>query len=102
MRGLWFIRGNLVRDLASLNKMELLPWDLWGIIDEQEENITEKDRQFLDQTAAFILADPIPFPELCSIYEEDVRLRVPPVIRTYLETGIQTVNLLEKEAFHAT
>jgi hypothetical protein len=28
MRGLWFIAGNLVRDLAALNKSELLPWDV--------------------------------------------------------------------------
>jgi hypothetical protein len=27
MHGLGFVRGNLVRDVASLNKMELLPWD---------------------------------------------------------------------------
>jgi hypothetical protein len=27
MNGLWFIAGNLVRDLAALNKMEMLPWD---------------------------------------------------------------------------
>ncbi len=32
MHGLGFVRGNLVRDVASLNKMELLPWDCWGVI----------------------------------------------------------------------
>ncbi len=32
MHGLGFVRGNLVRDVASLNKMELLPWDCWGAI----------------------------------------------------------------------
>src|SRR6185295_1923856 len=32
MHGLGFVRGNLVRDIASLNKMELLPWDCWGVI----------------------------------------------------------------------
>jgi len=26
-RGYWYIAGELVRDMASLNKMEMLPWD---------------------------------------------------------------------------
>src|SRR5579863_10087351 len=30
MAGLWFICSNVVRDLAALNKIELLPWDVWG------------------------------------------------------------------------
>jgi hypothetical protein len=30
MRGLWFVAGNLVRDIAALNNMEMLPWDVWG------------------------------------------------------------------------
>jgi len=32
MWGAWFIRGNLVRDIASLNKVEMLPWDVWGVL----------------------------------------------------------------------
>lgn len=28
--GIGEIRGNLVRDLATLNKVEMLPWDEWG------------------------------------------------------------------------
>jgi len=35
--GLWFVQANVVRDLASLNKMELLPWDVWGPMTFQEE-----------------------------------------------------------------
>ena len=30
MRGLWFVAGNLLRDLAALNDREMLPWDVWG------------------------------------------------------------------------
>ncbi|MGW2379490.1 transglutaminase-like domain-containing protein [Streptomyces sp. NPDC001658] len=30
LKGLWFVRGNVVRDLAALNGVELLPWDGWG------------------------------------------------------------------------
>ena len=28
--GIGEIRGNLIRDLAALNKVETLPWDEWG------------------------------------------------------------------------
>jgi hypothetical protein len=33
MRGWWFIAGNVVRDLAALQRVELLPWDVWGLMD---------------------------------------------------------------------
>ena len=32
MHGLWFVAGNLVRDIASLAGMEMLPWDSWGLM----------------------------------------------------------------------
>ena len=35
--GLWFVQANVVRELAALNKMELLPWDVWGAMTFQEE-----------------------------------------------------------------
>jgi hypothetical protein len=31
-RGLSFVRGHVVQDLAALNKMELLLWDVWGLM----------------------------------------------------------------------
>ena len=39
MYGYWFIAGNLVRDLAALNKVELLPWDDWGAMVGPDEPI---------------------------------------------------------------
>jgi hypothetical protein len=33
MGGWWFIAGNVIRDLAALHKVELLPWDVWGVMD---------------------------------------------------------------------
>ena len=33
LMGLWMVRGNVVRDLAALNKAEVLPWDAWGVGD---------------------------------------------------------------------
>lgn len=46
MRGLWFVWGNLVRDIAALNRMELLlPWDSWGLAEGQDQDPTSDDVQ---------------------------------------------------------
>jgi len=31
IRGAWFVGASILRDLAPLNKRELLPWDYWGL-----------------------------------------------------------------------
>ena len=36
-RGQWFAQNNLVRDFLSLNKIELLPWDSWGLMAGPED-----------------------------------------------------------------
>jgi hypothetical protein len=37
MSGWWFIAGNLVRDLAALNDVVMLPWDVWGAMPQPGE-----------------------------------------------------------------
>jgi hypothetical protein len=48
MHGLWFIAGNLVRDVAALNNREMLPWDVWGAMRRQD---SELDLAFFDRDA---------------------------------------------------
>ena len=43
MRGLWFIAGNVMRDFAALNNVEMLPWDCWGPAPPSDEAL-EPDR----------------------------------------------------------
>jgi hypothetical protein len=93
MHGLWFVRGKVVRDLASLNKMELLPWDCWGLIDKEEKEISEEDRALLDRVATITQAENIRFSETQSLYQNDARLRVPSVIRSRLRAGVQEVEI---------
>src|SRR2546421_3236606 len=53
--GSWFVRANVVRDLAALNKMELLPWDGWGLMsdtDEVDENIERLTDDVVNTTVA--------------------------------------------------
>jgi len=77
MRGMWFIRGNVVRDFLSLNKIELLPWDGWGLIVKEERDLTAEDIALLDRVASLSLAGDKFFNEIRTIYEEDDRLRMP-------------------------
>lgn len=52
------IRGNAVKDLAALNKVETLPWDEWGRMTEAYEGRTGPDYdELLDTLAAACDAD---------------------------------------------
>lgn len=95
MHGMWFIRGNVGRDVASLNKVELLPWDCWGIVDKDEAALTEEDLASLDDVASMTLSGVPEFSKLRAIYESDERWRVPPVIRSYTLDGAQDIELAE-------
>jgi hypothetical protein len=93
MKGLWFVRGNLGRDVASLNKVELLPWDGWGIIDGIDEDPASGDLATLDEMAALTAGDVPDFDWVRTLYETDKRWRVPPVIHTYTAEGRTEVDL---------
>jgi len=69
------IRGNAVKDLAALNKVETLPWDEWGRMTEAYEGRTGLDYdELLDTLAAACDADDPT--TLVSLYQRD-ELRVP-------------------------
>ena len=47
------IRGNAIRDLASLNKVEMLPWDAWGPMEASYKGETGPEfDQLIDEVAA--------------------------------------------------
>lgn len=73
MHGLWFVRGNLVRDFLALNRIEILPWDGgWGFLAEEEP-----DGGMMDQVADLILDVDRGFAELRATYEADGRFHPP-------------------------
>ena len=80
MWGQWFIKGNIARDLAALNKVEMLPWDGWGDLCVGE-NETAGGDDYVDEIAALTLSD-----DLAAIrhrYDTDDGLRVPPRVMSY-------------------
>jgi hypothetical protein len=80
LRGFWFIAGNVVRDFASLNRMEMLPWDVWGLMEMKDDALTDESKVLLDKVAPLTLAGDEAFPAIREIYESEGRLRVPPVV----------------------
>ena len=68
---------NLMRDLAALNSMEMLPWDDWGPMPTPEEEISSAALTLFDSLAALTVEVDESFLDVRQIYEEDARLRVP-------------------------
>lgn len=73
--GAWFIRNNVVRDLAALNKVELLPWDRWGLMDERSPLGGGSVDHLVDEAAALTVAGD--WPAFRRLYEQDDRLHAP-------------------------
>ncbi len=94
LRGLWFIRGNLGRDFASLNKLEMLPWDGWGIMDSLSPTMTDEVAALWDRVARLTL-DNREFDTVRALYESDDRLCVPPVFRTHSGRTPRAVKLAD-------
>jgi hypothetical protein len=41
LSGLWFVAGDVMRDVAALNKMEMLPWDVWDAQPKPDEQLND-------------------------------------------------------------
>ncbi|MQM25918.1 transglutaminase-like domain-containing protein [Glycomyces albidus] len=77
--GDWWIAANLIRDVAALSNMEMLPWDVWGAMPEPEDTIGPDLVELLDRLAA-LTADPEQAAETRGLYEDE-RLQVPATVR---------------------
>ena len=92
MKGLGFVRGNLVRDVSSINRMELLPWDCWGVIlTEALDN--PDDLAALDEVASLSAGDVPDFEMLRSLYESDSRLHMNGSLLSYVDGKMVELNV---------
>ena len=74
--GAFWIAGNLRLDLASLNKVEMLPWDVWGAGWEPGEQPADEVLRLFDEVAALTVDPDHHLPELQQRYQTDDRLRM--------------------------
>ncbi len=78
--GLWFVRGNVVRDFLAFNKVEILPWDGgWGVLAKRDDEATEADWEYplFDRIAELTLGGDVCTAELFTLYEREQALRFP-------------------------
>lgn len=92
LRGLDFVRADFIRDVAALNKLELLPWDCWGLILHPGLD-DPSDLALLDRLAELTRGDVPDFMQVHRLYESDPRLRVGDEIQSYIDGGLQTISL---------
>ena len=69
------IRGNAVKDLAALNKVEMLPWDEWGQMEQAYKGETDAAYDELLDALAAVCAEDDP-EAICALYARD-ELKVP-------------------------
>jgi hypothetical protein len=93
MHGMDFVKGDFLRDVASLNKVELLPWDCWGLIFTDTTTLPPDDLSMLDRLADLTCTDVPNFDLVQQIYESDPRLRVGDVIQSYVNGNMESVKL---------
>jgi hypothetical protein len=80
LRGLWFIAGSLIRDLATLNGCEILPWDVWGAQPAPNAALSDRELDFFDGIAS-LTADPdANFDTLRRRFAEDAGVRLPEIV----------------------
>ncbi len=78
--GYWWIAANLLRDVAALNNMEMLPWDVWGAMPAPGEAIGDEQYALFDRLAGLTRDPDAAFAELTAAYAGDARLRVPATV----------------------
>ena len=78
--GYWWIAANLLRDVAALNNMEMLPWDVWGAMPAPDEAISDEQYALFDRLAGLTRDPDAAFAELRAAYGSDARLRVPATV----------------------
>jgi len=93
--GLWYVKGHLARDIAALNKVEMLCWDYWGIFERRDYDLPDEDLQLLNQSAKLSLSGNEDLGKLRSLYLQDMRLRVPNVVKSWYVEDEETYRLEE-------
>ena len=87
VRGAWFVGASVVRDLAALNRRELLPWDYWGIARDFRPGtaVTAEAAARIDAVAAVIAGAAPDWGALRAIYDTGDDLRVPGSVLSFPE-----------------
>jgi hypothetical protein len=83
--GYWWIAANMMRDAAALENVEVLPWDVWGVMPEPDDTV---DMELFDELAAATI-EPDSTVGARRRLLQDERLRVPSKVRNALRGVIE-------------
>ena len=83
MWGIGFIASNVITDFACINKVELLPWDSWGMMTDPRRLPPKKHMAVLDEVAALSNSDDLDI--IRSRFGSDDRLNVPQDIISFTD-----------------
>ncbi len=86
VKGFWFIKADVIRDLAALNKIELLPWDYTEYMDQPYKNLTERsddEIQLIDSVAAVTSQEPINLNEVLDFYKKNINVQITNKVKSY-------------------
>jgi Transglutaminase-like superfamily len=75
--GEWFVAGSVRLDLAALNKVEMLLWDVWGARADSDAEMTDAIRELYDQVSQVTGNDDVPFGAARAMFTQDDRLLAP-------------------------
>jgi hypothetical protein len=89
--GSFWIAGNLRLDFASLNKVEMLPWDVWGSGWSPGEQPSAAQIELFDTVAALTVDADRCFAELRNRYDTDDALRMDGTVFNVLRGCTETV-----------
>jgi Transglutaminase-like superfamily len=89
--GTHWIAGNLRLDLASLNKVEMLPWDVWGTGWAPGQKPTNDQLRLFDEVAELTVDPDLRFNDLRDRYETDDSLRMDGTVFSVLRGQLETI-----------
>lgn len=88
--GLWFVRGQLMRDFAALNKVETVPylvricrkldWKAWRLVGAADGELTGGELKLLDEVAEMTIDADCRFMDIRNLYDANPAVQVPDVI----------------------
>lgn len=77
-----FVAGDIRLDLSALNKVETLLWDVWGMGDGPEEEISAELLAVYDQAAAVTVGTDLDLAALRALFAASDELRTPRTVRS--------------------
>jgi hypothetical protein len=90
LTGEWFVASSVVRDLATLNKHEVLGWDYWGLtrpISLAGSPVPESTAIRIDALAELIAAPAVDWKTIRDVYDSDEALQVSPTVLSRRRAG---------------